>query len=277
MTFIDLVHEDDVEHMLACWSKLAVDAEPVSFEFRWKWNRDDLTDEEKEVGGHWVKSRFTVLKIWANAVQVIASCLPLLEGSKDETTSLTGAMAVMITNTQAKLSALNFKKRAEALELAKETEQRFKAFADQAPAGIYIFDNQKALQYCNPKYLSLLGAPVADNRDVDFWHDCILEEDIASVSAAFDILLTEHTPISHEFRVNQMWVSPDGVESNAYCGAYSYPVLDDAGNLISIQGIMFDISNFKWAETYQKIKVEEAIEAKKQQERFIDMTSHELR
>jgi len=54
MTFVDLVHPDDVTQMLASWSKLAVDAEPTRFEFRFKWNREDLTDEEKELGGQWV-------------------------------------------------------------------------------------------------------------------------------------------------------------------------------------------------------------------------------
>jgi signal transduction histidine kinase len=42
-------------------------------------------------------------------------------------------------------------------------------------------------------------------------------------------------------------------------------------------GILFDISQFKWAESVQRRRVEEALEAKRQQENFIDMTSHELR
>jgi hypothetical protein len=58
-------------------------------------------------------------------------------------------------------------------------------------------------------------------------------------------------------------------------------------------GTLFDISQFKWAESVQKRRIEEALEAKRQQEKynlssiwmtqpltcisFIDMNSHELR
>lgn len=58
MTFVDLLHPEDLDFVLGEWSKLAVDAEPCSFEFRWKWHRDNLTDEEKELGGQWVKLFF---------------------------------------------------------------------------------------------------------------------------------------------------------------------------------------------------------------------------
>lgn len=34
---------------------------------------------------------------------------------------------------------------------------------------------------------------------------------------------------------------------------------------------MSDISSLKWAESYQVARVEEAVEAKRQQERFIDV------
>jgi len=58
MTFVDLIHPDDITHTLAHWSKLAVDGEPTRFEFRFKWDREDLTEEEKELGGQWVNLFF---------------------------------------------------------------------------------------------------------------------------------------------------------------------------------------------------------------------------
>ncbi|CAN9475438.1 unnamed protein product [Alternaria alternata] len=53
--------------------------------------------------------------------------------------------------------------------------------------------------------------------------------------------------------------------------------LDENGKVISIMGTLFDISHFKWAESVQRRRIDEALEAKRQQENFIDMTSHELR
>lgn len=54
MTFVDLVHPEDVDIALGAWSKLAIEALPINCEFRWKWTREDLTDDEKELGGQWV-------------------------------------------------------------------------------------------------------------------------------------------------------------------------------------------------------------------------------
>lgn len=54
MTFIELIHPDDVEQAMVAWSKLAVESLPISFEFRWRWPDRELTDDEKELGGQWV-------------------------------------------------------------------------------------------------------------------------------------------------------------------------------------------------------------------------------
>jgi hypothetical protein len=42
------------------------------------------------------------------------------------------------------------------------------------------------------------------------------------------------------------------------------PVTDNA---IGIMGILFDVSQFKWAESVQRRRIEEALEAKRQQEK----------
>lgn len=46
----------------------------------------------------------------------------------------------------------------------------------------------------------------------------------------------------------------------------------DLSLISSIIGILIDISRLKWAESIQKARVEEAVEAKRQQERFIDVS-----
>jgi len=197
----------------------------------------------------------------------------LLEYGRDKTTSLAGAMGVMISNTEAKLSTLNLRKRAEALELARDTEERFKAFAENAPAGVYIYDSQKRLSYCNFKYFEMMGSEKLSNYADHNFADFIFEDDLDSVVEAFKILVEDHKPVSHQFRLKRKWISPDGVEGEAYLSADSYPVFDEEGNLKSIQGIIFDTSRFHWAEKVQKARVAEAVEAKKQQERFIDVGS----
>lgn len=58
---------------------------------------------------------------------------------------------------------------------------------------------------------------------------------------------------------------------------HAFSVMTDDGWLRSIVGSVTDITTVKWAEDIQKRKMEDAIEAKRQQENFIDVTSHEMR
>jgi hypothetical protein len=41
-----------------------------------------------------------------------------------------------------------------------------------------------------------------------------------------------------------------------------------SNDITGIMGILFDISQFKWAESVQRRRVEEALEAKRQQEKY---------
>ena len=54
------------------------------------------------------------------------------------------------------------------------------------------------------------------------------------------------------------------------------PEMDDEGNLIRVFGAIVDISDRKRAEQEQKRRLEESVELRRQQENFIDMTSHEV-
>ena len=54
------------------------------------------------------------------------------------------------------------------------------------------------------------------------------------------------------------------------------PEMDDEGNLIRVFGAIVDISDRKRAEAEQRKRLEESVELRRQQENFIDMTSHEV-
>jgi signal transduction histidine kinase len=57
----------------------------------------------------------------------------------------------------------------------------------------------------------------------------------------------------------------------------AYPEKNAEGGLKSVFGSLTDISQQKWVEDFQKRRMEEAVELKRQQENFIDITSHEMR
>ena len=57
----------------------------------------------------------------------------------------------------------------------------------------------------------------------------------------------------------------------------AYPEIDLNGSVKSIFGVVTNITDQKNAEDFQKRRMEEAVEMKRQQENFIDITSHEMR
>lgn len=100
-------------------------------------------------------------------------------------------------------------------------------------------------------------------------------DDSDIVYEAWRALLEDHKPTNIQFRLQKEYVAPDGSRCQATVHSQTYPEIDAQGNLTNIVGTCTDVSHFKWVENLQRLKAEEAMEAKRQQENFIDMTSHE--
>jgi len=89
---------------------------------------------------------------------------------------------------------------------------------------------------------------------------------------------SEHLiPFNVEARLKKPFRAIDGTIHVSWVMATIYPETDDDGNIMSWMVVGFDISHIKWAEKDQEKRALEAVEAKRQQENFIDMTSHEIR
>lgn len=67
------------------------------------------------------------------------------------------------------------------------------------------------------------------------------------------------------------------MEGYTWIIASAYPEVNEDGSVAGILGTITDISIQKWNEGFQTRKLLEAVELKRQQENFIDMTSHEMR
>lgn len=84
-------------------------------------------------------------------------------------------------------------------------------------------------------------------------------------------------PFNLEARLKKKFIGLDGSTNVSWVLASIYPETDDDGKIVSWMVVAFDISHIKWAEKDQEKRALEAVEAKRQQETFIDMTSHEIR
>jgi hypothetical protein len=116
------------------------------------------------------------------------------------------------------------------------------------------------------------------------WFDLISDEDVDKVKQDWEGMMTGGKSDGVQFRLKKTWVDQDGKRSNIWVQSSSYPEFDENGKVISmtassrldfhalklvgIMGTLFDISQFKWAESVQRRRIEEAWEAKRQQEKY---------
>jgi signal transduction histidine kinase/CheY-like chemotaxis protein/PAS domain-containing protein len=158
---------------------------------------------------------------------------------------------------------------------AVESEYRFTRMAEFAPVGMFIADGKGKINYCNDMWWEISRHPRLPNT-VDEWMESIRDEDRPGVEEVWKKLVNDKAAITHEFRFKLSREVASGHVDN-WVLMSAFPEKDEVGNLKSIFGCLTDISQQKLAEDFQKQRREEAVELKRQQENFIDITSHEMR
>lgn len=159
---------------------------------------------------------------------------------------------------------------------AVESETKFTRMAECAPVGIFIADSQGRITYCNDTWYKISRVP-KKNNSTDKWMDSVKNEDKERVMALWFDLVHNAVAMNAEFRFQKSWEDPNGNKGDTWVLASAYPEKDDDGRLKVIFGSITNISQQKWAEHFEKRRMEEAVEMKRQQENFIDITSHEMR
>ncbi|CAD0092960.1 unnamed protein product [Aureobasidium mustum] len=123
--------------------------------------------------------------------------------------------------------------------------------------GIFSCDRNGNLLEANESWYRLSAFPRQNEPVPAFsWLESVYDEDKDLVMSHWNSML-QGKPVTHPDRPEGRWIL-----------AVCLPVMDEHGKIMSI-----DISHLKWAEDVQRSRVEEALEAKRQNEVFIDMTS----
>jgi PAS domain S-box-containing protein len=176
----------------------------------------------------------------------------------------------------ARLAALDRLELSKQLDLrtqeAEESETKFTRMAEFAPVGMFIANSSGEISYSNDTWWEISRHPRAENS-ANAWMDSIMDEDREGVRTVWKNLVEERTPVTHEFRFKTPWQSRNGSRGDTWVLMSAYPERDEDGELKSVFGSITNISQQKWAEDFQKRRMEEAFELKRQQENFIDMTS----
>jgi signal transduction histidine kinase/CheY-like chemotaxis protein len=150
----------------------------------------------------------------------------------------------------------------------------FHRFAEMLPNGLAILNHKAEAVFVNQTFYELTTHRGAD-RSFTSWPQSIHPDDYSRVIGAYHEAFTSQQRLRTEFRAygqQSPWrlllLTPLGDENLRHVSLREY-----GGFVCSI----VDISSEKSAELTQRKAAREAQERKEQQERFIDMISHEIR
>ena len=159
---------------------------------------------------------------------------------------------------------------------AVDSETKFTRMAELAPVGIFIADSKGKIAYCNEKWYEISRVPKG-LEGTDQWMDSLKHEDKETLRMLWLDLVHNAVPLNAEIRFQATWTDQNGNKGDTWVLASAFPETGADGRVKVIFGSITDISQQKWAEHFEKRRMEEAVEMKRQQENFIDITSHEMR
>ncbi|SPQ19488.1 51c20eb7-778a-4016-b170-7e771b4dabe8 [Thermothielavioides terrestris] len=158
----------------------------------------------------------------------------------------------------------------EAVRRAQQAEN-LKRMAEFATVGMYDMDLDGRLIGANKVFFEMCGLEKVDPAEVD----------LRPFEICLEKMVREDKVQNVEVRLNTTWTPEDGpghkVVVPRWVQATLMPVRTTEGVVQSFTGCLSDVSLQKWQLDWEKERKEEAIESKRQQENFIDMTSHEMR
>ncbi|KAK6860100.1 hybrid signal transduction histidine kinase K [Apiospora arundinis] len=180
----------------------------------------------------------------------------------------------------ARLAALDRQELTQQLHLrtqeVEESELKFTRMAEFAPVGMFIADHEGLINYCNEMWWEVSQHQPRSEYNVNTWMDSVNDEDRAALEQVWKRMLDDKSAITHEFRFKRLRDHSSGAINN-WVLMSAYPERHRDGSIKGIFGCITDISQQKLAEQIQYQRREEAVELKRQQENFIDITSHEMR
>ncbi|KAF1851401.1 putative histidine kinase-like protein M3YPp [Cucurbitaria berberidis CBS 394.84] len=170
------------------------------------------------------------------------------------------------------------KKRQEQLEADLAfSDLKLRHLIDHASVGMCHVAMDGKMLWANDHFYKLAGKPPSEHSGrlafLDVYHD----EDRRKAEELWEDLLKGVDRIGVELRLKRMYTPPVGDPEPAQLQVLAFPYRDEAGRVRSIMACTTDISRLKWAQTFQARLAAEAREAKRQQEAFIDVVSHEMR
>ncbi|KAF1981835.1 hypothetical protein K402DRAFT_220879 [Aulographum hederae CBS 113979] len=169
-------------------------------------------------------------------------------------------------------------------ELA-ELERRIWYMAKFSPVGMVHVTVDGKIAWANDQYYDITDHPRNSEKHYALsFADVFIDEDRPSSFDMWDKLLKGAPHISMQLRLKKQFVPPSTEDdvgpklshNPGWVLVSGFPLVQD-GEVKMVMGTLTNISALKWAENIKTTLAEAAVKARRQQEEFIDITSHELR
>ncbi|KAI4724540.1 hypothetical protein E4T49_07734 [Aureobasidium sp. EXF-10728] len=247
LTFLDYCMPEDAEMVLEKWNWL-MSGKQTTFDMRWK---------NGTPTGQWVQAACTPVFDQAGNVISISGCTTDISATK-------GAQEAA-------------SKRAEALEQVRISQARLLHFTENTPVGVVLRNYPEHNLYVNDSWFKMTGHPKKPFSEVDMV-SVYYPDDLWIPRAKLKEAVEQRKATEFRARLAKTWTSADGsFQGQAWVCVVCFPEFSEDGHLIQVMSTWSDISHSQFEEHIQRQRLEEAIQAKRSAEAFIDITSHEIR
>ncbi|KAF4334617.1 Hybrid signal transduction histidine kinase K [Fusarium beomiforme] len=150
---------------------------------------------------------------------------------------------------------------------------RLRRMTELSPLGMFLTSPEGILREANDRFYEMTGHS-RDGGDMS-WTDLIKNSE-RTMEEGWHRLSQDMLPWSGEVKLENP-VTIHGEAVDFWVLVTAHPEITAGGTLRSIMGSITDISHLKWAQGLQNRRLQEAEETRRQQNEFIDITSHEMR
>ncbi|KAI0379178.1 hypothetical protein F5Y04DRAFT_260622 [Hypomontagnella monticulosa] len=170
----------------------------------------------------------------------------------------------------------------EAIRKAQQAEN-LKRMAELATVGMYDMALDGRLLGANNVFYEMCGLERVDLSQISVkpFEFCVVDEDLPALEKTLVTLVKEGKSQTAELRLKTQWTETDTngnqIVAPRWVLATFMPVSNSEGAIQTFTGCLSDVSLQKWQFEKERQRKDEAIESKRQQENFVDMTSHEMR
>ncbi|KAK6857823.1 hypothetical protein PG995_005522 [Apiospora arundinis] len=163
-------------------------------------------------------------------------------------------------------------------QLALQTS-RLRRMTELSPLGMFLVDVDGVLREGNDRYFEMTGHPRENLYEMS-WMEQIDDTSKKAMQDGWKRMAVDRSPWSGELQMKKIGVQPVDLNGEAidyWLLVTAQPEIASDGSVRSIMGSVTDISHLKWAQGVQNRRLQEAEETRRQQNEFIDITSHEMR